>query len=49
MDERELLKKRFCELANKSYNSGIFLFTDFLGLAEQAIFNEARPLVRGVK
>lgn len=48
MDDRELLKKRFIELANKSYNSGIFLFTDFLGLAEQAIFNEAKASFPGV-
>ena len=37
MDDSELLRKRFSELANKSYNAGIYLFTDFLGLAEQAI------------
>ena len=48
MDERELLKKRFLELANKSYNSGIYLFTDFLGLAEQAVFNEVRGEFRHV-
>ena len=46
MDDRELLKKRFSELANKSYNSGIYLFTDFLGLSEQAVFNEARAAFR---
>ena len=48
MDERELLKKRFSELANKSYNAGIYLFTDFLGLAEQAVFNEAKTAFRGI-
>ena len=48
MDDTELLKKRFIELANKSYNSGIYLFTDFLGLAEQALFNEAKASFRGV-
>ena len=48
MDERELLKKRFIELANKSYNSGIYIFTDFLGLSEQAIFNEAKSSFRGI-
>ena len=42
MDDVELLKKRFIELANKSYNSGIFLFTDFLGLMEQSAFNEIK-------
>ena len=49
MEESELLKKRFTELAQKSYNSGIYLFTDFLGLAEQSLFNEARAGFRGVK
>ena len=48
MNDTELQKKRFIELANKSYNSGIFLFTDFLGLAEQAIFNEAKSSIRGI-
>ncbi len=42
MSEGELLKKRFIEQANRSYNAGIYIFTDFLGLAEQAVFNEAR-------
>lgn len=48
MEENELLKKRFAELANKSYNAGIYLFTDFLGLAEQALFNEAKSAFRGI-
>ena len=48
MDESELLKKRFSELANKSYSHGIYLFTDFLGLAEQAVFNEAKAAFRGI-
>ena len=48
MVENELLKKRFAELANKSYNAGIYLFTDFLGLAEQALFNEAKASFRGI-
>ncbi len=48
-DERELLKKRFLELAEKSYNAGIFLFTDFLGLAEQSAFQECRAALRGIK
>ena len=47
MDERELLKKRFTELSNKSYNAGIFLFTDFLGLSEQSVFNEIRQSLHG--
>ena len=48
MEENELLKKRFTELANKSYNAGIYLFTDFLGLAEQAVFNEAKAAFRHI-
>ena len=48
MEENELLKKRFSELASKSYNAGIYLFTDFLGLAEQAVFNEARAAFRHI-
>lgn len=38
--ELDLLKKRFIELARKSYDRGIFTFTDFLGLAEQSAFSE---------
>ena len=37
-DDLILLSKRFEELANRSYNSGIYTFTDFLGLAEQNVF-----------
>ena len=48
MEAIELLKKRFCELANKSYNSGVYFFTDFLGLAEQAIFAEVKPSIAHV-
>ena len=48
MDDRELLRKRFSELANKAYNSGIYLFTDFLGLSEQAVFNEAKAAFRSL-
>lgn len=48
-DETELLKKRFAELAAKSYNAGIFTFTDFLGLAEQAAFDTVRAKLGGVK
>ncbi len=44
----ELLKRRFVELAQKSYNSGIFLFTDFLGLAEQSAFAEIKRDLKGV-
>ncbi len=47
-DESELLKKRFLELARKSYNSGIFTFTDFLGLAEQSAFSEIKRELAGI-
>ena len=40
MKQDEGLKKRFLELANKSYNQGIYTFTEFLGLNEQSIFAE---------
>lgn len=46
--ENELLKKRFLELARKSFNSGIFTFTDFLGLAEQSAFSEIKKEFHGV-
>ncbi len=49
MEECELLKKRFSELARKSYEDGYYIFTDFLGLMEQAIFNEAREGFKEVK
>lgn len=48
MDSSELLKKRFRELADKSYNSGVYFFTDFLGLAEQALFAEIKPYISHV-
>ena len=41
-DELELLKKRFCELGKRAYNSGTFTFTSFLGLAEQSAFSEVK-------
>lgn len=46
-DEAEILKKRFIELAKKSHGSGIFLFSDFLGLAEQSIFDSVRKSLGG--
>lgn len=36
------------ELANKSYSSGIYLFTDFLGLPEQSVFDSLLPEIRGI-
>ncbi len=47
-DDTLLLKKRFLELAEKSYNCGIFLFTDFLGLAEQSAFAEIKRDLKGI-
>ena len=47
--ESELLKKRFLELARRSYSSDIFTFTDFLGLAEQSDFEEIRKELVGIK
>lgn len=34
----ELFRKRIIELANRSYNTGVFCFTPFMGLAEQDTF-----------
>ena len=48
-DELELLKRRFVELAKRAYNSGIFTFTDFLGLAEQAAFAEVNREIFGIE
>lgn len=41
-DERELQqwRKRLSELAQRSYDHGIYTFTPFLGLAEQQVFYE---------
>ena len=46
-DELDILKSRCIELAKKSHGSGIFLFTDFLGLAEQSAVSEIRGEMRG--
>lgn len=48
-DSSELLKKRFIELGMRSRNSGVFLFTDFLGLAEQSDFESIKRELLGVK
>ncbi len=40
MEKEDSLKKRFKELANKSYKQNIYTFTDFLGLNEQSLFGE---------
>ena len=48
MEDRELLKKRFSELAERSYDKGIYTFTDFLGLSELSVFMELKPTLRGI-
>ncbi len=48
-EEYEFIKKRLAELAKKSYNSGIFTFTDFLGLEEQSAFSEIKAQIKGIK
>ena len=49
MQEAELTKKRLLELLRKSENSPYFIFTDFLGLMEQAIFHEVKRDYKGAK
>ena len=46
--DTDLIKKRFVELAKKSFNSGIFVFTEFLGLAEQSAFSEIKREISGI-
>ena len=48
-DEHEILRNRFIELAKKSHGSGVFLFSDFLGLAEQSVFQGALRELQGAK
>ncbi len=48
-DEEILTKRRFVELAKKSYNGGYFVFTNFLGLAEQSLFSEILSEIKGIK
>lgn len=47
MNDTELLKKRFSELAKKSYDGGYYTFSDFLGLPEQAAFREVERDLAG--
>ena len=47
-EDYTLEKKRFLELARKSYNSGIYTFTDFLGLGEQSAFAEIHRDLAGI-
>ena len=48
-DGREFTKKRFAELAGICVSSGIFTFTDFLGLDELSLFEEVKRELSGVK
>ncbi len=45
--ELQLLGSRLRELADKSYRQNIFLFTDFLGLAEQDVFHRMEGELKG--
>lgn len=44
--EIQQLKNRFRDLANKSFQQGIFTFTGFLGLSEQDTFWQEEPKLR---
>ena len=48
-DDTRLLKKRLVELGKKSHGSGIFLFSDFLGLCELAALAEVKDELFGIK
>lgn len=48
-DEREILRNRFIELSKKSHGSGVFLFSDFLGLAEQSVLQGVTRELGGAK
>ena len=48
-NEREFFKKRLLELATRAYASGVFTFTDFLGLEEQSLFSEVKNALGGIK
>lgn len=47
-DEKEIqqLKNRFHDLADKSFQQGIFTFTGFLGLSEQDVFRREEPRLK---
>lgn len=38
----DLLKNRFLELANRSYQNNVYTFTEFLGLMETSVFHETK-------
>lgn len=48
-DEIVLLQKRLSELAERSFRTGQFFFSDFLGLAEQSAYEEIRRSLSHVR
>ena len=48
-NDEELLYKRFLELARKSESACYYTFTDFLGLAEQSIFEKAKLAIGRIR
>lgn len=48
-NDTELLKRRLVELGKKSHGSGIFLFSCFLGLAEQSALSEVSRELFGIR
>ena len=48
-NEDELLYKRFIELAKKSDSGCYYTFTDFLGLAEQSVFSNAKTAIGKIR
>jgi RNA-binding protein YlmH len=49
MEETEFTKKRFAELADRSYTKGQFTFTQFLGMADLSLFYEEKRTLDYVK
>ena len=49
MDNEELTKRRFLDLARKAANAPYFVFTDFLGLMEQALLSTVKGELPNVK
>ena len=47
--EEELLKKRFTELADRSYSESRYTFTNFLNLNEQSLFYLTVKENKGIK
>jgi len=45
--ELQMLRSRLKDLANRSYQQGIYTFTDFIGLSEQDVFWHSEPDWKG--